>query len=296
MSDKPARRYGLSEVNSPRFETFDSMIAGLKEQMTKTERQILKVNWFLGLQVYIVQSNSVYGQHSVGELADRLGLSKSTIYDAKLFYERYSREELEMRLLQLDIPYRRLLAIARVDDEGQRLLLEQASSELKLSDEDLKTLIDKANSKDALPATMAGVADMLTSIHDTKVEPPEESEIPVVDMPEGGSDADSVDEDDDPEDYTEKELGKATSPTDEEQGLARELNLAADNVSLAISKLNAVSEELIAKLDHLSGLTGAKLGTAEKLLIGTNEEVQGAMRALYKLSKALADHNIRSKD
>ena len=290
MSTALERRYGLNEVSSPQYKTFEEMIEGVKEQMHKAERQILRVNWFLGLQAYIVQSNSVYGQHSMQEFADSLGVSKSTVYDAKTFYEKYSREDLEGRLVTQDIPYRRMLALSRIADDSQRLLLEEASCALVLDDEQLKALIDMANSNQPIPSTVKGVAEYLEN-QKTEVSPDTLSEGRAGDKDD--DDDDDYDKDDDLGTGAEDAVRKASAPATTEVALAKELMSAGNAVDNTVSKLNEVCESLIEKLDHLSSFDESQMATAEKHLMSTGDSVRNAMKMLYRLSKSLVEHNIQ---
>ena len=61
MSEEIAtRRLGLNELNQ-KFDSFDALVDAVKEQMYKADRMVLRVNWFIGLQAWIIQSDSVYG-------------------------------------------------------------------------------------------------------------------------------------------------------------------------------------------------------------------------------------------
>lgn len=284
-----ARRFGLSEVNQ-KFDTFDALVDAVKEQMSKADRMVLRVNWFIGLQAWIIQSESVYGEHSVDEFAKGIGLSTSAVYETKRFYETYSREDLEDRLVAHNVAYRRALALLRCNDGEQRNLIEQASYELSLKDEEVAELVKKANAGKSLPDDMKEMETLVASLGsvDTGIDP-------ALTLGEEGiaEDDDGADEEggdsDDPDD---KPLKNATADPNNEKATLRGIGGACDEVSRAISGLKTKTEALVEQLDTIGGLTGKNYENAEKLLMGTVQEVTDAMKSLYVLNKAIADHNI----
>lgn len=290
MSEEIAtRRLGLKELNQ-KFDSFDALVDAVKEQMYKADRMVLRVNWFIGLQAWIIQSDSVYGEHSIDEFARGIGLSASAVYETKRFYETYSREDLEERLVPHSVPYRRALALLRCNDEEQRNLIEQACFELSLKDEEVADLVKRANSGGGLPMDMTEMKALVGSMKsaNTMIDPA----IELDDEAEGSvdEDYDDVDEGDD-----DKTLKNATVDPNNEKAALRGLGGACDEVSKSISTLKTKSDALVEQLDIISGLTGKNYENAEKLLIGTTQEITSVMKVLYTLNKAISDHNINTR-
>ena len=288
MSEEIAtRRLGLNELNQ-KFDSFDALVDAVKEQMYKADRMVLRVNWFIGLQAWIIQSDSVYGEHSIDEFARGIGLSASSVYETKRFYETYSREDLEERLVPHSVPYRRALALLRCNDEEQRNLIEQACFELSLKDEEVADLVKKANSGGGLPADMEEMKALVSSMKNVDT---------TIDPPIGTDDDDDTDEasDDMEEGDEDKPLKNATVDPNNEKAALRGLGGACDEVSKAISALKAKSDALVEQLDIIGGLTGKNYENAEKLLIGTTQEITSVMKELYTLNKAISDHNINTR-
>lgn len=289
MSEEIAtRRLGLNEVNQ-KFDSFDALVDAVKEQMYKADRMVLRVNWFIGLQAWIIQSDSVYGERSVDEFARGIGLSASAVYETKRFYETYSREDLEDRLVPHSVPYRRALALLRCNDEEQRNLIEQACFELSLKDEEVADLVKKANSGGGLPADMEEMKALVGSMKnvDTTIDPSIGTDDDDEDTDEASDDMEEGDED--------KPLKNATVDPNNEKAALRGLGGACDEVSKAISTLKAKSDALVEQIDIIGGLTGKNYENAEKLLIGTTQEITSVMKELYTLNKAISDHNINTR-
>lgn len=279
------RRLGTKEV-SQTFATFDELIAAIKEQMTKADKMVLRLNWYIGLQAWIVQSNAVYGDHSILEFAEKIGLSSSSVYEAKRFYETYSRDDLENRLVPHEIPYRRALALLRCSDEEQRNIIEQASYELGLADEQISELVKRANKKELLPADMVEMGALVSTLKEDALK---------------DDDPNYVDDGDDDDEHEGEggELGtgpsdmqNATADPNNERAGVKALSGSCGRFSKVIGELTEASNDLANRVEVLSSLTGINYAKAERRLIAMLDDIQAGMGVLYSANKNLADHNI----
>lgn len=291
MADKRndvERRLGLNEV-SQKYDTFDEMCVAVRDQMCKADKVVLRLNWFIGLQAWIVQSNKVYGERSVAEFAEAIGWSTSAMYEAKRFYESWSREDLQYRLVEHGVPYRRALALSRCQDQEQRYLIEQAAYDLDLDDEKTTALVKMANSGAGVPEDPEEMANLVERLDqpDPEVEPT--LGVGMVMEDDGRPPRDSGGAADDDDGAT---LANATADPDNERGALRGITGAADQLDKAVEEVTDKAAALIGALDSLGALTGKNYEAAERRLIGILRTVQGCMGTLYMVNKELADHNI----
>lgn len=263
-----SRKLGTDEPRITQYQTFDDMVDNLRQELCTTEKLILRVRWFIGCQAYILMESRKYGDHSVEEFAEAIGLSASSIYEARKFYISYTREELDQRLIERQVSYRRALAMARCKDEDQRQIIEDAAYEESLSDEDVESLIKAVNGGMKLPEEPAEVKEVLAVLARKRDE-------------EDGEDEEDGDDD-----------VPAVGEEDSERKLIRRIRGACSDADNACAQVTATLASVKAMLDDLSALSEAGYPTAEKLFMETALSVRSATLSLYETQKALTAHNI----
>lgn len=269
-----SRRLGLEEVNQ-RFETFEDLVADVRDKIAKAGNVVLKANWFIGLQAWIIQQGAVYGDRSINEFAEGIGMAQSSVYEAKRFYETFSREDLEHRLVANNIPYRKALTLTRCNDGDQRLLIEQASYDLELSDEEMNALVKEANAGKAIPTGAEEVRGLLDVLSDP------DRHLPVVDDTDGP---------------TDKEVSNALADPNDERAYLKNIKATASGISKAVKDLSEKAVVLRNSLVNLGALTEDNYVNAEKRLMDTHIDIRKGMEALYHLQKALTDSNIVNRN
>ena len=55
------RKYGVEEPRLIQYDSYETMVSSIKEELNTTEKLLLRVRWFVGCQAYILMENRKYG-------------------------------------------------------------------------------------------------------------------------------------------------------------------------------------------------------------------------------------------
>lgn len=296
-SDIAVRPLGEKEPRITTYASYDEMVDSLRQEINTTEKLILRVRWFVGCQAYIITEGKKYGDHSVEEFAAALGLSPSSIYEARKFYLTYTKEELDQRLIERQVSYRRALAMSRCQDAERRALLEDAAYEYQLSDDEVDALIRIVNGGGTLPSDPACFKEFLENLQAmdrTKEEmgiAEVEGDSPLMPVP---ADREPLDEDDayeDPED-DEDMVNKAVADPNGDRRVLREIRMSCGTAEEALTKVIAALRDAEGHIQHIGGLGPDAYANAEKAYITLGRQGQETLLALYSFNKALTMANI----
>lgn len=268
------RRLGLSEV-SKIYESFDELVEEAVTQIKKVDNTVLRLNWWIGLQSWIIQETKTYGQANVEQFAGAIGMSPSSVYSAKKFYEAFSREELEDRLLKNNLAYRNALALAGCSDTSQRNVIEQATYDLALSTEEITALVKEANAGVSIPEDAEGLEQLLYDITNPN------RTMPVL-----------LEEADEPSD---EEVENALADPNDEKFYLKTIRSAASGLTKGINDMQEKASELSEAVMGLDFLTKENYVKAEKRLMDSLIEIRNGMGALYMIQKELTDRNISNR-
>lgn len=270
------RKYGSEEPRIIKYDTYEQMVESIRQEINTTEKLLLRIRWFVGCQAYIIMEGRKYGDHSVEEFAADLNLSPSSIYEARRFYMCYTREELDARLISRQFTYRRALAITRCKDPDMRELIEDASYEQNLSDEEVESLVKAANGGQELPKGTARVKAVAEGLLQGR------KDVEAI-LAEREADADE-------EFVYNSPAAEAVVETDADA--LREIRFAAGDAERACQVLCAAAPDMAKKLDLLDLLSEESYTRAEKALLDAALAMRDATLALYAAQTAFARHNI----
>lgn len=285
MSDLPARKLGEESSIAKTYVSYDEMVADLKKTLTIVEGNLLKARWMIGWQAYLIMENRKYGDKSIEDFAEKLELGTSLVYSCKKFYETFSVEDLNNRLIKNGVPLRKAFMLMNCNDEEQRRIIEDSLFELNLSETDIKRLIDKVNYGEKLPDKVDAVMGVLAAVDPADVEPA------VKEVLDGKAKEAEVVEAEVEED-TEKEVSAATSDVNGEDAIARGVKGAAHDMEDIMTALEACWAKLNSQLPNLSALTGKNYEDSVKQLKVVLRKASQCALCVYKLQKTFGSYNI----
>jgi len=271
------RKYGVEEPRLIQYDSYETMVNSIKEELNTTEKLILRVRWFVGCQAYILMENRKYGDHTVEEFAADLELSPSSIYEARRFYITYTKEELDQRLIDRQFTYRRALAMTRCKDADQRQIIEDAAYEQQLTDEEIDDLVKAANGGMKLPDTpeeVKKVVDELTRNRD-----------------QVKSVKDGVDDENAEEEY-DADDSNAVKAVGSEDAVLKKIRNASGDAERACTVITAAVTKLTEELPNLSLLSEEGYVLAEKSLMDVLGAMKSATLVLYNAQKTFTANNI----
>lgn len=274
------RKYGEAEPRVTQYSSYEEMIENIKQELNTTEKLILRVRWFIGCQAFILMENRKYGDRSVEEFAADLGLSPSSIYEARRFYVTYTKEELDQRLIERQIPYRRALAMTRCKDAEQRQIIEDAAYAQALTDEQVDDLVRAANSGVKIPEEADKLKEIIDDITTSR------------DAERAHKEAGDVDDEDADDALDAETLSNATADINGERAVLRRIREACGDAERACTVVNAAIGKTKQELDSLDLLSEEGYQQAEKALMETAGAVKSTILVLYDMQKALNLHNI----
>lgn len=278
---KIVRKLGAEEPRVTQYTSYEEMVTHIQEELNTTEKLILRVRWFIGCQAFILMENRKYRDHSVEEFAADLGLSPSSIYEARRLYIAYTKEDLDQRLIERQFTYRRALAMTRCKDADQRLLIENAAYEQELTDEEVDNLVKAANSGLHLPSDPNQIRAVVDDIARNKEDIQEKASAYVDD-----------DDDDEVEDAERTARKNATADINGERIVLQKLRNACGDADRACTVLSATLTNATTQLDNMSMLSEEGYTQAEKAFMELAVAMKGATLTLYNAQKLLTSHNI----
>lgn len=287
MSEALARKLGEESVATKAYASYEEMIADLKKTLTIVEGNLLKARWMVGWQAYLVMENRKYGDKSIEDFAEKLELGTSLVYSCKKFYETFSIEDLNDRLIKHGVPLRKAFMLMNCNDTEQRRIIEDSIFELNLSETDIKRLIDKVNKGEKLPNKVDAVMGVLAAVEPVDEPVPEDVE----EVLSGKASKKEVEEVE-AEEESEKAVSAATSDVNGEDKLVRELLGAAHDMEDIMTALENCWTKLNGQLDKLSSLTGDNYTKCNKELKAVLRKASQCSLCVYKLQKTFGSYNI----
>ena len=139
------RQLGEEAIGTKAYASYEEMVADIKKTITIVEGNLLKARWMIGWQAYLIMENRKYGERSIEDFAEKLEMGTSLVYSCKKFYETFSLEDLNDRLIKNGVALRKAFMLMNCEDDEQRRIIEDSLFELHLSETDIKRLIDKVN-------------------------------------------------------------------------------------------------------------------------------------------------------
>lgn len=281
MSEAVVKRtLGEENISSKAYASYEEMVADLKKTLTVVEGNLLKARWMIGWQAYLIMDNRKYGDKSIEDFAEKLEMGTSLVYSCKKFYETFSIEDLNDRLIKNGVALRKAFMLMNCTDEDQRRIIEDSIFQLHLNETDIKRLIDKVNSGEKLPEHVDGVMGLLAAA-DTVDEVPEEVE----QVLSGDAEVEK-----DETDY--KEVAAATSDVNGEDKIALGIKGAAHDMEDVMVALENAWKKLNDQLPNLSALTEENYSECIKQLKVVLRKASQCSLCVYKLQKTFGANNI----
>lgn len=288
MSDKVIRLLGEQEKNLLEYKSYDDMVAGVREELSKTETRIIQVRWYVGCQAYIITEGSRYGDRSVEEFAEAIGLRPSSVYEARKFYLTYSQEELKDRLLSRDFSYRRALLLSRCNEPVNREFLEDVAAEHNLTDDEIGELVKMFNQGVAVPMDPSLIKEFLNLQKTTRAAEEAEVEDGLSDPLEEVARRKDLQDD---EDWDDDEEPIRVDPHNQ-KGVVRDVKDVCEQVNEACLALTRAVSRADSRVQVMSSLTGNHYSAAEQAFMIAAQSAQEAQMAIYTLNKSLMLANI----
>ena len=271
------RQLGEEAIGTKAYASYEEMVADIKKTITIVEGNLLKARWMIGWQAYLIMENRKYGERSIEDFAEKLEMGTSLVYSCKKFYETFSLEDLNDRLIKNGVALRKAFMLMNCEDDEQRRIIEDSLFELHLSETDIKRLIDKVNKGEKLPDKVDGVMGLLASPDMSEENVPEDvEEVLAGEADEGG----------------EAEVAAATSDINGEDRIAKELRGAASDMEDIMTALENCWTKLSAQLPNLSALTDDNYTNCMKQLKAVLRKASQCSLCVYKLQKTFGANNI----
>ena len=271
------RQLGEEAIGTKAYASYEEMVADIKKTITIVEGNLLKARWMIGWQAYLIMENRKYGERSIEDFAEKLEMGTSLVYSCKKFYETFSLEDLNDRLIKNGVALRKAFMLMNCEDDEQRRIIEDSLFELHLSETDIKRLIDKVNKGEKLPDKVDGVMGLLASPDMSEETVPEDvEEVLAGEADEGG----------------EAEVAAATSDINGEDRIAKELRGAASDMEDIMTALENCWTKLSAQLPNLSALTDDNYTNCMKQLKAVLRKASQCSLCVYKLQKTFGANNI----
>lgn len=280
MSEAVVKRtLGEEAIGTKAYASYEEMVADIKKTITIVEGNLLKARWMIGWQAYLIMENRKYGERSIEDFAEKLEMGTSLVYSCKKFYETFSLEDLNDRLIKNGVALRKAFMLMNCEDDEQRRIIEDSLFELHLSETDIKRLIDKVNKGEKLPDKVDGVMGLLASPDMSEDTVPEEVEAVL----DGAADS---------EGDSASEVASATSDINGEDKIAKELRGAANDMEDIMTALENCWTRLSAQLPNLSALTDDNYTNCMKQLKVVLRKASQCSLCVYKLQKTFGANNI----
>lgn len=277
-TDLAKRTLGEEPAITRTYASYDEMVADVKKTMAIVEGNLLKARWLIGWQAYLIMENRKYGEKSIEDFAEKLEMGTSLVYSCKKFYETFSMEDLNERLIKNGIALRKAFMLMNCQDDEQRRIIEDSIFQLNLNETDIKRLIDKANSGEKLPDKVDGVMGIL-------------ADVPAEDLPEEVSAVIDGSSDDSGEDGAQ-EVAAATSDVNGEDKIAKEIKGAAHDMEDVMVAVENCWTKLNNVLPNLSALTDSNYADCMKQLKAVLKKASQCSLCVYKLQKTFNANNI----
>ena len=280
MSEAVVKRtLGEEAIGTKAYASYEEMVADIKKTITIVEGNLLKARWMIGWQAYLIMENRKYGERSIEDFAEKLEMGTSLVYSCKKFYETFSLEDLNDRLIKNGVALRKAFMLMNCEDDEQRRIIEDSLFELHLSETDIKRLIDKVNKGEKLPDKVDGVMGLLASPDMSEDTIPEEVEAVL----DGAADS---------EGDSASEVASATSDINGEDKITKELRGAANDMEDIMTALENCWTRLSAQLPNLSALTDDNYTNCMKQLKVVLRKASQCSLCVYKLQKTFGANNI----
>lgn len=271
------RQLGEEAIGTKAYASYEEMVADIKKTITIVEGNLLKARWMIGWQAYLIMENRKYGERSIEDFAEKLEMGTSLVYSCKKFYETFSLEDLNDRLIKNGVALRKAFMLMNCEDDEQRRIIEDSLFELHLSETDIKRLIDKVNKGEKLPDKVDGVMGLLASPDMSEETVPEDVEEVLAGEADEGDEA---------------EVAAATSDINGEDRIAKELRGAASDMEDIMTALENCWTKLSAQLPNLSALTEDNYTNCMKQLKAVLRKASQCSLCVYKLQKTFGANNI----
>lgn len=271
------RQLGEEAIGTKAYASYEEMVADIKKTITIVEGNLLKARWMIGWQAYLIMENRKYGERSIEDFAEKLEMGTSLVYSCKKFYETFSLEDLNERLIKNGVALRKAFMLMNCEDDEQRRIIEDSLFELHLSETDIKRLIDKVNKGEKLPDKVDGVMGLLASPDMSEETVPEDVEEVLAGEADEGDEA---------------EVAAATSDINGEDRIAKELRGAASDMEDIMTALENCWTKLSAQLPNLSALTDDNYTNCMKQLKAVLRKASQCSLCVYKLQKTFGANNI----
>lgn len=271
------RQLGEEAIGTKAYASYEEMVADIKKTITIVEGNLLKARWMIGWQAYLIMENRKYGERSIEDFAEKLEMGTSLVYSCKKFYETFSLEDLNDRLIKNGVALRKAFMLMNCEDDEQRRIIEDSLFELHLSETDIKRLIDKVNKGEKLPDKVDGVMGLLASPDMSEETVPEDVEEVLAGEADEGDEA---------------EVAAATSDINGEDRIAKELRGAASDMEDIMTALENCWTKLSAQLPNLSALTDDNYTNCMKQLKAVLRKASQCSLCVYKLQKTFGANNI----
>lgn len=271
------RQLGEEAIGTKAYASYEEMVADIKKTITIVEGNLLKARWMIGWQAYLIMENRKYGERSIEDFAEKLEMGTSLVYSCKKFYETFSLEDLNDRLIKNGVALRKAFMLMNCEDDEQRRIIEDSLFELHLSETDIKRLIDKVNKGEKLPDKVDGVMGLLASPDMSEETVPEDVEEVLAGEADDGDEA---------------EVAAATSDINGEDRIAKELRGAASDMEDIMTALENCWTKLSAQLPNLSALTDDNYTNCMKQLKAVLRKASQCSLCVYKLQKTFGANNI----
>lgn len=133
------------EPEIKKYESLDKVASIFNKKFKRALEFTLHIMWVLGGQIKLASEENCYGSGAVSKLAEKMGMSDSTLYGYKSLHEKVSWEDLNNIYIPAKIAYRNVDKILRLPKEEREDLLSKAKD---LTPKELSKILDDSKKSD----------------------------------------------------------------------------------------------------------------------------------------------------
>ena len=135
------------------FSSYEEFKEKAGQRLAEEAESMVWTRWTLGAHVKAILDDACYGDRKAEDLEGDLSLSKKTLYACKTMFERFTRNEMESKIIPLGLSFRALNYLARVGDDDRRDGYMKLLSEGEIKSEDIPSLEQEAKVAGATETT-----------------------------------------------------------------------------------------------------------------------------------------------